>query len=185
MRLDAGKHHFSFDYASVEFSGAKTLNQAVQFNDKTYAISTYVESKLKYDLYEIQHQYDLLSFGKKDKLAATISYLSKLSLYDVSVNIKGGTLDETHSEILPLPSLGGIAQIGLTKYFSLIGQVNGIGYSGDSYIEYKSVVRIKPLKYINLDVGYKGTQINYSDSNALVDINTEGLYLQGALVLKF
>ena len=183
-RLKVGRHNLVLDLASVDFSGAKTLTEQIQFEGQTYAVSTYVESKLEYDLYEAQYHYDLLKFNLAG-WGVCVSPLFKVSYYEASVSIKGGGNDESYSEALPLPSVGAVGQINATKYLSLLAQINGIDYSGDSYIEYKTILRIKPLAYLNIDVGYKATEFDYSDSNELLDLDIKGSFFQSSFVYRF
>lgn len=184
VRIDHNKHHLSFDYASFDFSAVKTLIRTIQFKNKNYNISTSVTSKVEYDLYEAQYYYDLLEF-ERDDWGFSLAPLLKVSIYDANLNLKSIANDEAYSETLPVPTLGLAGQIDITKYISLLAQGSGIAYSGDNYVEYKGVVRIKPMKYLSFDVGYKGAQLDYSDSNDLIDIDVEGVFLEGAFVYEF
>ncbi|MFC1804306.1 hypothetical protein ACFLZ3_00535 [Candidatus Omnitrophota bacterium] len=184
VRLDGKKHHFSFDYASFEFSGSKILTRSIDFQNKTYSISVAVETKLEYNLFEAQYQYDLLHLGD-DELGVSLAPLLKLTVYDASLNLQGGGNNETYSEILPLPSAGVAAELDCTKYLSLLAQINGIGYAGDTYIEYRAVARLKPHKFVNIDIGYKGIKVDFSHSDDLLDLDINGLLLQGSFVYKF
>jgi len=183
-RLKLGRHNLALDLASVDFAGAKTLTEQIEFEGQTYAVSAYVESKLEYDLYEAQYHYDLFKFNLAG-WGVCVSPLFKVSYYEANVSIKGGGHDESYSEALPLPSVGAVGQINATKYLSLLAQINGIDYSGDSYIEYKTILRIKPIAYLNLDIGYKGTEFDYSDGDELLDLDIKGFFFQTSLVYRF
>jgi hypothetical protein len=183
-RLQLGGHNLVLDLVSVDFSGAKTLTEQIEFEGQTYAVSTDVESKLEYDLYEAQYHYDLFKFNLAG-WGVCVSPLFKVSYYEASVSIKGGGNDESYSETLPLPSVGAVGQINATKYLSLLAQINGIDYSGDSYMEYKAILRIKPIVYLNLDIGYKGTEFDYSDGDELLDLDIKGLFFQTSFVYSF
>jgi len=184
LRLDTKRHHFCFDYASIKAEGAKTLEWDIQFQGQTYNISTYVESKLEYDLFEAQYNYDLIDL-KWANWGISAGPLLKVSIYDANVNLSGGGFNESYAETLPLPTLGLVGELEVSKYLSLLAQANGIGYSGDTYIEYKAILRLKPFKYFNFDVGYKGMQVDYSKDNDLLDLKVKGLLLQGNFVYQF
>ena len=184
LRLDAKRHHFCFDYASIKAEGAKVLSQSIDFQGQTYLITTYVESKLEYDLFEAQYNYDLIDL-KWANWGISLGPLFKVSVYDASVNLSGGGFNESYAETLPLPTLGLVGELEATKYLSFLAQANGIGYSGNTYIEYKALLRLKPFKYFNFDIGYKGMQVDYSDDNDLLDLEVKGLLLQGNFVYKF
>jgi hypothetical protein len=185
LHLEAEKHHLDFAFASVEFSGTKTLNRTITFKNQTYNVNTSVESTLEYNLYEAQYYYNLIDFKKGENFGVAFSPLFKVSIYDASVDLKAAGVSATYSETIPIPTIGALGEIDFTKHLSLLGQISGIGFSGDTYLEYKSVLRIKPLKYFNFDVGYKGANIEFSQSDNLIDIDAKGLYLQGAFVYKF
>ena len=185
LHLGMGKHNFDFNLAQLEFSGTKTLARTVTFDNQTFNVNTSVESTVEYDLYEAQYSYKLLEIGKEDMLKVSLSPLFKVSIYDASVELKSTGVNASYSKTLPIPTLGALGEIDFTRYLSLLGQVSAIGYSGDSYLEYKTVLRLKPVKYLNFDVGYKGTSIKFSESNNLIDIDAKGLYLEGAFVYKF
>ncbi|RKY32211.1 MAG: hypothetical protein DRP74_03005 [Candidatus Omnitrophota bacterium] len=184
LRLDAGKNHLGLDYASLEAEGANTLSRDIEFNGQTYSASTHVESKLKCELLEIQYYYDIITL-QWENWGIDLASLFKVNIYEAEVSIKGGGYDETYSETLPLPTVGIAGQLNATRYFSVLGQVNGIGYSDDTYLEYKALLRIKPAPFFNFDLGYKGIQLNYSDSNNLLDLDVEGFLMQGAFIFKF
>jgi len=183
-RLKLGRHNLILDLVSVDFSGAKTLTEEIEFEGQTYAVNTDVESKLEYDLYEAQYHYDLFKFNLAG-WGVCVSPLLKVSYYELSASIKSGVNDESYSEALPLPSVGAVGQINATKYLSLLAQINGIDYSGDSYMEYRTVLRVKPFAYLNIDVGYKATEFDYSDSDELLDLDIEGPFFQCSFVYSF
>jgi len=184
IRLDGEKHHLCFDFASIKISGAKTLSRTIQFQNKTYNVSTFVTTEVEYNLYEAQYHYDLLDLGEEN-LGFSLAPLLKISVYDLSLNIKGGSNDETYSEFLPIPTLGAFAQLNATKYLSILAQASAVAYSGDNYIEYKSILRIKPFRYLNLDVGYKATKVDYSHSSDVLDLDVKGPFIQCSFVYKF
>ncbi len=179
LKIGLGKHHFLFNFSDFEFKGANTLSRQITFRNKTYTINTYVESKLEYSLYEFLYYYDLLKL-----CAVKISPLFKVSLYDAEVNIKGGGNDESYSENLPLPTIGLRAQADF-KYIALFSQVNGIGYSDASYIEYIGGVILKPLKYLRVMLAYKGTNVDYENDENLIDIDVDGFFAQIGVYYKF
>ena len=184
IKIDGGRHHLYLDLASIKISGAQTLSRTIQFQNKTYSVSTFVSTEVEYNLYETQYHYDLLDIGGEN-LGFSLAPLLKVSVYDLSLNIKGGGNDETYSELLPIPTVGAIAQANATKYLSILAQASAVGYSGDNYIEYKSVLRIKPLKYVNLDIGYKGATVDYSHNSDILDLDIKGPFFQGSFVYKF
>ena len=184
LRLDAKRHHFCFDYVSIKAEGAKWLSQSIDFQGQTYAADIYLESKLEYDLFEAQYNFDLIDL-KWANWGISLGPLFKVSVYDASVNLSGGGFNESYAETLPLPTLGLVGELEATKYLSFLAQANGIGYSGNTYIEYKALLRLKPFKYFNFDIGYKGMQVDYSDDNDLLDLEVKGFLLQGNFIYKF
>jgi len=172
LRLDGGRHHLWFNFASIEFSGSKIINRQFTFRNKTYAVSSLVDSKLEYDLYQLQYHYDLINIGEIFEL----SPLFKVSLYDAEVRIKSSTYDESYKETLPLPTLGLLGRLNLSEYIDFYAQVSGIGYSGDTYIEYKTAVILRPIQYSNLEIGYKAMDVDYSDDDNLIDIKNSGFF---------
>lgn len=184
LTVDGKKHHLLLSFASIKFGGGKTLSRTVQFRDQTYNVNTFVQSKFEYDLYEVQYNYDFLHLKKKN-FGFSLGPLLKISLYDATVNLKTAVRDETYSAVLPIPTIGLAGSLDFTKYFSLLGQVNGLGSSDDNYVEYKALFRVKPIPYFHFDVGYKGMNIDVSSNDNSLDLETKGLLLQAGFVYKF
>jgi hypothetical protein len=183
LELKAGKHNFFVSYADVEFKGEKTINKTITFGDTTYAINTFVESQLKYTLYEVEYWYNLLKLG--EELKFSLSPLFKVSVYDAEVTLKAGATEETYSEMLPVPTVGIVGDIEIGKYIGLFAKGSGIGYAGNVYLEYESFIRLKPISYLNLDIGYQGRGIDFEDDDNLIDIDIEGFFLRGLFRYEF
>ncbi len=184
VTLIVGKHQISADLASFEFSGANNLTRNVTFKGQTYTAGTYVQSKIKYDLYEVQYQNNLIDLGISD-IGITLGPVFKVSVYEASVQLQGGGNNEKYEETLPVPSIGLAAGVELTKFLSASAQATGVGYSGDTYIEYKALLCIKPIESLSFDIGYKGIDLDFSDGNDLLDLESNGPYFRGAFVYKF
>ena len=116
----------------------------------------------------------------------TILFFWRNSLILLAFVVFGGLVGFGISKLAkPFYSSDMIAQINATKYLSILAQVSAVAYSGDNYIEYKSILRIKPFRYLNLDVGYKATKVDYSHSSDVLDLDVKGPFIQGSFVYKF
>ncbi len=186
LRIDSERHHLTLEFTSVEFGGSKSISEEFKFNDKTYTVNAQIDSKLEYDILEIQCHYDLLDL-ENEMLGFSLAPLFKVAVYDAALKIKSSTLgyDETYSEILPLPTVGLLTQLNFTKYLNFSAQVNGIEYEGNSYFEYRALLEIKPMEGFSIGVGHKGVNMDYSDGDDLLDMDIEGLFAQAVLSYKF
>jgi len=183
LELKLGKHNFLFCYDDVEFKGEKILTKTITFRDTTYAINTLVESQLKYALYELEYWYELLEL--EEGIKCSLAPLFKISVYDAEVSLKGGGVEKSYDQVLPILTIGFLSEVGLTEYLSVGFKGCGIGYSGDKYFEYEGFLKISPVEYFNLEVGYANRCVDFSKSEDLIDIDIEGLFVKGFFKYEF
>jgi hypothetical protein len=182
LRMDGDKHHLWFRYLSVDYQGDVTLAVNIQFQGQTFTASSRVTSAFEYDKYELQYHYDLFN-----RTHFSISPLFKVDLYDAKVRIQDSTnnLNENYSQSIPIPSLGLNVRYDPNDYFHLYGQVNGIAFDDNSFVEYQAVIGVTPIQYISLEIGYLKKTIEYDDTVDIIDIEEDGWFAGVAFTYAF
>ena len=118
-----------------------------------------------------------------------------MSIFDTSVDIDaavtiagvalGTALDESFSESLPLPSIGFLCTLEFARIAKVSGQVNAIGAGGSSFMEYEFIVGVRPIAPLNIELGYKTTQIDFDESGDALDFEMDGIFGQLSFVHSF
>ncbi|MDA0838362.1 MAG: hypothetical protein O3B01_02160 [Planctomycetota bacterium] len=182
LRMDGEKHHLWFRYMSMDYRGDTNLAVPIQFQGQLFIANTRVTSAFEYDHFELQYHYDLFNRAR-----FSISPLFKVDLYDAKVQIQDSTnnLNERYSQNIPVPTLGLNVRFDPNEYFHLYGQVNGIAYDDNSFVEYQAVLGVTPLQYISLEVGYLKRSIKYDDTSDIIDIEEDGWFAGVAFTYAF
>ena len=186
FEIDGKRHHLLASLSTQKFEGSKILEAPFEFRNKTYPASTRVDSKIEYNLYELQYHYDLLDIENRI-LGFSLASLFKVSVYEIDANIKDSSFgyDETYQETLFVPTIGFLIRTNLTKFLNLTAQASTIEYSGDSYTEYKAFLEISPIESIGLGIGYEGRKVDYAEKLDLIDIESKGAFAQLRFLYKF
>jgi len=182
VRLDGKRHHLSATLTSVKYSGSNVITRDIRFRGRTFRANDRVISSLEYELAEFQYHYDLFNFEY-----IAISPLLKVDLMDGEVKLRNaaGTVDRKYSETLPVPTVGVKANVDLGKYLYVAGQASGIGYGGDRFIEFHATVGVKPCRFSFIEAGYRKRDLDYDDSDNLIDVDEDGLFVGAGLSFTF
>lgn len=185
LRIDGEKHHFSFDYTAIAFDGDNTFTKTITFQGKKYGIVVPTETDLKFNLSELTYYYDLYEMNPSPGTEFFFAPLIKLSIYDTEVSLKTVGIDESFSETLPIPTIGFVVGGKFSQYVRAAVQFSTISYSGNSFTNYEITVGVRPIQYLNLDIGYKGTNMDFDESDDALDFEMKGLYGQMSAVYTF
>jgi len=180
LRMDGDKHHLWFRYLSVDYQGDTTLSVPFQFQGQAFTATSRVTSAFEYDHFELQYHYDLFN-----RTHFSISPLFKVDLYDAKVQIQDSTNSESYSQNIPVPTLGLNVRIDPNEYFHLYGQVNGVAFDDNSFVEYQVVIGVTPVQYISLELGYLKKTIDYDDTTDIIDIEEDGWFAGVAFTYAF
>jgi opacity protein-like surface antigen len=187
----AEKHRLRFGYWSYGSSATKTVSQSVTFDNKTYAASASLSSKLDLDTYDIAYEYDFI----RDK-QFMLSLIVDIKVFSLDVALSGVATDlstnisqtQSYSESATagLPLLGLGAKFAPVKELPLALSLDAAGMtigSKGNYIDAEFAIEYDFTKNIGLEAGYKYENLKVDASDLEAKLGFNGPF--AGIVVKF
>ncbi|WP_028989017.1 hypothetical protein RG903_00835 [Thermithiobacillus tepidarius DSM 3134] len=175
FRIGAGKHSFSFRYVPYSFSGDSTISRSITFNGRTFGVNERLHSEVDLKEYAADYRYKLLR--------TPVAYASLglgLNVFDARIDIRSQSgLNNAQEELTaPIPTLGASAGVSLPLTgLSVNGDLSGIGYGGNRYINADANVDYSPLPFVGIKAGYRYRELKFDVSDTKADIRLKGPYV--------
>lgn len=175
------RNKFNFSYLPLKWDADKVLTRTIQFEGKTYAVGTRVQSELDLKLFKAGYEFDLLA-GKLGFLGLTFDVL----VADTNVQLKAASLaiDEKYGKTLPIPMIGISGRLNFVKWMGITAKVSGLPAGGYGYLlDAEGSLDINPIKYVGISGGYRffKAKVSYDDNKA--DYQLDGPF--AALKIRF
>jgi len=179
-----GDHHLLFTYYKADYSGKETLKQEIEFGDEIFPVSTKVNSKLEYTVMDFAYQWDAINL-ENILAGASLGLVGKVKYFDItSAKIEGGGESEEVDASGPIPMLGANLHVGiLANIIEARFQVTGMGYSGNSVVEYFGDISYTPFPFVGIHAGYRSFALNVDVDDLDASFTTAGPY--GAITIGF
>ena len=182
------KHHISFMYTQLDYSGSKYITQSINFLGKTYAANAFVESDFKAKMFDLEYQYDLINI--ENVLAGfSVGIIGEMSYIDGEASMRSSTIgsqyDQKETFQIPVPMLGIGAHIGVIKNI-LQGRLkaSGMGYSGSVFFDAMAEISVTPFPFLDIHGGYRYMKFKVDDiEDVYADLEFAGPYI--ALTVGF
>lgn len=179
-----GDHHLIFTYYKADYSGSERINQEIKFGDSTYPAGTNVDSELEYKVMDFAYQWDAIDL--ENILAGTsLGLVGKVKYLDItSAKVEGGGESEEVDIAGPIPMVGANLHIGiLADIIEARFQVTGIGYGGNSVVEFLGDISYTPFPFVGIHAGYRSFAVDVDVDDLKSNFTTAGPY--GALTISF
>jgi len=181
--LGVGRHHLSWTYTDIEYSGENTPTTEITFNGEIYSTTDLIESSIQYRVMDLQYQYDFLNL---ENVAAgfSLGIVFQIKYLDGEVGLKTTLLDEKEDFTLPIPMIGLNLHIGMLADV-LEARLRGtaIGYAGNTIYELMADISWSPLPFLDIHGGYKTFVIDIDEDEVIFDYDMSGPFV--ALTLSF
>jgi hypothetical protein len=172
-----GRHHFSFMYTEVGYSGTGALSSPITFGGKSY--SGNVSGDFNFRMIDAEYQYDLLNL--KNILAGfAIGAIGKVKYIEGEAKLNNSTNGETTQTFrLPIPMVGIGANLGiLANILEARAKVTGMGYSGNYVYEALADLSVAPFPFVYIHGGYRIIKFKVdSISDVTTDTTFQGPYV--------
>jgi len=182
--LNLGPFRLAIGYLPLEFSGAGTLTQTIDFNGTTFDLAAATTSEVKIDIVDAGLTWLVINI---DDLPARIQLGPELAvkLVDADLTMTGESgglaVTETESVQVPIPTIGARARIGLSDYLGLIGRVGYMEFQDNSFLDAEAQIEFSPIPLVGIFGGYRYFDLQVDDSGVYVDAQFDGPFA-GAFV---
>ena len=181
--LGAGKHHLSLTYYKADYSGSTTLKENITFGDETFTVGTDVDSSLEYTVMDFAYQYDLINL-ENFLAGGSLGLVGKVKYFDITAAIESDLDKEEVDITAPVPMVGANLHIGLlADILELRVQATGLGYDGNTVIEFLGDISYTPFPFIDIHGGYRSFTIDLDIDDLEANLTTAGPY--AALTISF
>ena len=179
-----GNHHLLFTYYKVDYSGSEKLKDEIEFGDTTFPTGVKVDSELEYTVMDFAYQWDAIDL-ENFLAGASLGLVGKVKYMDItSAKVEGGGESEEVDIAGPIPMVGANIHVGiLADIIEARFQVTGIGYSGNSVVEYFGDISYTPFPFVGIHAGYRSFAVNVDVDDLESNFTTAGPY--GALTISF
>jgi len=178
-----GDHHLSFTYYKADYSGSETLDEDVVFGDKTYDAGTEVDSKLEYTVMDFAYQWDVIDLENL-MAGASLGLVGKVKYFDVTAGLESDGDSGEATIGVPIPMIGANLHLGiLADIIEARIQVTGIGYSGNSVVDFLGDISYTPFPFMDIHAGYRSFSVNVDVDDVEANFLTAGPYV--ALTIGF
>ncbi len=179
-----GNHHLLFTYYKADYSGSEKLKQEIEFGGTTFPDGANVDSNLEYKVMDFAYQWDAIDL--ENVLAGTsLGLVGKVKYMDItSAKVEGGGESEEVDISGPIPMLGANLHVGiLADIIEARFQVTGMGYSGNSVVEFFGDISYTPFPFMGIHAGYRSFAVNVDVDDLDANFTTAGPY--GAITIGF
>ncbi|UCG78653.1 MAG: TIGR04219 family outer membrane beta-barrel protein [Nitrospirota bacterium] len=161
----------------MEFEG--TGSQSFDFGGSTFT-GTYT-SKLTLNHYDIALYYGLpfIETATMDKFNIEVGLNARIVDIKAEINQTTPTvISESESFTGVVPMLYAGVQIRPIDLIAIEGEIRGIAYNDNQYIDYILRAKVKPLGPLFIAGGYRGEQLKVEEGDFKVDINVSGPFVE-------
>lgn len=179
-----GDHHLLFTYFKAEYKGSERLKDEIEFGGSTFPAGADVDSRLEYTVMDFAYQWDAIDF--ENFLAGTsLGLVGKVKYLDItSAKVEGGGQSEDMDVSGPIPMLGANLHLGiLADIIEARFQVTGMGYGGNSVLEFFGDISYTPFPFIGIHAGYRSFALDVDVDDLDANFTTAGPY--GAITIGF
>jgi len=178
-----GDHHLTFTYYKADYSGDETLTEDIVFGDTTYRADTDVDSTLEYTVMDFAYQWDVIDL-ENFLAGGSLGLVGKVKYLDITAGVESDVESDETDLSLPLPMVGINLHVGiLLDILEARVQVTGIGYDGNSVVEFLGDISYTPFPFMDIHAGYRSFSMNVDVDDVEANLLTAGPYV--ALTIGF
>jgi hypothetical protein len=179
-----GDHHLLFTYYKADYSGSEKLKKDIEFGGTTFPASAKVDSELEYTVMDFAYQWDAIDL-ENFLAGASLGLIGKVKYLDItSAKLEGGGEKEEMDVSGPIPMLGANLHVGLlADIIEARFQMTGMGYSGNSVVEFFGDISYTPFPFLGIHAGYRSLALDVDVDDLDANFTTAGPY--GAITIGF
>ena len=180
-----GSHHLGLTYTPIGYSGSTTLATGIDFNGKTFAKGTNVDTDLKLRMLDLEYRYIFLNM--ENILAGfSLDAIGQIKYIDGEAKINAPSINSCAAATVraPIPMVGIGAHVGLLlDILEARVKMTGISYSGNYLYEGLADLSLTPFPLLDIHAGYKIIRVHLDRDDFYLNSEFSGPY--AALTVSF
>jgi len=174
-----GDHHLTLSYTKADYSGENSIDRNIVFKGQTYTFNTFVESDLKFQMLDLEYQFDFINL-ENAVAGFSLGFLAKAKYIAGEARLQAPSLgiDEKETFKIPVPMLGLGMHVGvLADILEARLKGAGITYSGNTFYDAQAELAFTPVPLVTIHGGCRIMKLKIDDiSNVSSDIEFKGPY---------
>lgn len=175
-------------YMPMKFDGSGVLTRDINWGGHTYQANADFNLSVKLDRVDTTLYYNLpfVKTATNGKLDVELGLNVRTIMFDGKLSGKekntGQSISESKSITLPVPMGHLAAEIRPISQVSLVGELNYISYSKDTYYDYVAGLRLNSHGFVKttlkpfVEVGYRYEKLKLDEESVKADLKVKGLY---------
>lgn len=186
--------NIKLSYMPMKFDGSGTLQRDIKWGNYTYSSNADYSLSVKLDRFDVTlyHNLPFIKTATAGILDIELGVNVRTIFFDGKLNgtdkNTGQKVSESKSITLPIPMGHLAAEIKPIPHFSVLGNLNYIGYSKNTYYDYTLAGRLYAGSFLPLgrlkpfiEAGYRYEKLKIDESSVKTDIKIKGGYALAGL----
>lgn len=167
----------------MKFEGTGTKNVNFQFGDRVFNANVPFQSSLRLDHYDLTLFYSLpfLKLATNEILNVELGLNARYVNFEGNINQTTSGISETKKQelVVPMGYLG--LQVSPVDMLSLEGELKGIAYGSNQYVDALARLKVKVFKIIFVGGGYKHQSIILDRDSARANLRIGGPFVEAGI----
>jgi len=170
-----GNFRLGLEYLPIRTSGNAVLGAPAQFGNDLFPTGASVKSRLECDIVDLGMSYYLLNFDDlPTRLQLGLEAGVKVIRSSIGMESAALGISQEKSSTVPVPLAGLRGRVAVADFLGLSGQVKGLSYSGNRFIDADAQVEFSPLPGLGIYAGYRYMDMKADQSGVFVDASFSG-----------
>lgn len=177
------RNKFRFHYLPLTYQATTNLKAQIVFNGIKYPVNTAIDTALEWKTYRFGYELDVIS-----RPQGFLGLVLEAKYTDANVELTSPFGTEYASARAPIPAVGAIARVYITRYGSVTGEFTGFkipesideDYKGH-YYDFDVYATINLTRNFGAQVGYRSLDLAYLARQDRGDAKLKGMYFGGVV----
>lgn len=183
VELPAFLPNLYFMATPMRFDGDSLVGKSFRFGDTEFFAGESIYSEVKLDHYDVGLFYSIpfLEAATLGKLNVEVGLDARV--VDLSAEVRSNTtgISEKESLVFAFPMLYASVRVRPFEFLSIEAEGRGIAYNSHHYIDLIGRLRISPFGPLFVAGGYRYEDVDFDESDILVDATFEGPFVEAGL----
>jgi outer membrane protein len=175
-------------YMPMKFDGSGRLEREIKWGDYTYQANADFNLSVKLDRVDttLYYNFPFIKTATAGKLDVEFGLNVRTIMFDGKLSGResgsGRSISESKSITLPIPMGHLAAEIRPINQVSLVGELNYISYSKNTYYDYAVGLRLNSHGFVKttlkhfVEIGYRYEKFKIDEEGVKADLKVKGLY---------
>ena len=175
------RHKLRMSTVPIQYEQQSTLKRALIFNGISFTDTLPVTSLLELDTWRFGYEYDVVSRSR-----GFIGVLAETTYTKVRTELRNDKDTEYSSHWAPIPSVGGIARVYITRFTPITAEVSAFVLPDNlsnnyqaQYLDIDIYATLNLSRMVGMTLGYRSFDLSYVIQSDTGTLKLEGFYLSG------